>query len=474
MIYYICRLLDDCSEDRKRDLGFSFANLHNNVETVEETASPDDAVEVLFRVAGEDLIDELDDFVSLTDAAISHLKHDQFQHLLVNRHMLDLPLISLIRSYFFHFSFLDGLSIPLLPATMHNEEDEAHILNTRRALVAILADISALPEFGDAYPLMSPTISSLLLWLDTEQVQLQVCACIMLGNIARSDAVCCELVYRNQTHVKLLKLLERTSDPQTLDAALGFLRNLSRPIQNKTVLGQASTIKILSRVWDMSVVPQIQYTSVTITRLLVSDSVTNIETLLGGSSPHSSGLAEEDDYLAQLLSLYRKIDDLPTKLEIGRVITAIYRLLNTLGQTAHAEIADFLLYRLTTLYPDIGQPLAAMVVQSNWPIIRSEGFFAFALVARSSGGRAIVSGLVQQSEVTSVLSDMLKTGALTSGPESHTGLDKESKARDRSNVLILMDELTKAEVKKSLRYIHFSFKHLLQSRIYSLIFFVHW
>ena len=380
------------------------------------------------------------------DAATPHLKHNRFQNLLVNRHVLDLPLVALLRSYFFHISSVNGLSIPHLPASIYSVEEEKQLLGTRRALVDVLADVSALPELCAAYPLTSPAVISLLTWLDAEQVQLQVCACIMLGNIARSDEACCELVHQYQVHIRLLKLLERTSDPQTLDAALGFLRNLSRPSKNKAVLDQEGTIEVVSRVWSMSVVPQIQCTSITITRLLVNDSMANIQTIMKRSSSDSRSPAYEKTYMTQLLSIYKKTDDLSTKLEIGRVITAIYRFLSTQRRTAHSETADSLSYRLATLHPDIGQPLAAMVLQSSWPIVRSEGWFALVLVARSRGGSTIVSGVMQQSEVRAILSDTLAVGTCGSASETSVGSDNESKERDKSNILILMDELTKTEV----------------------------
>jgi hypothetical protein len=54
-----------------------------------------------------------------------------------------------------------------------------------------LSDVSALPLFADTYPLDSGLSKTLKLWLEAPEDRLQACSCVILGNLARSDEICC-------------------------------------------------------------------------------------------------------------------------------------------------------------------------------------------------------------------------------------------------------------------------------------------
>lgn len=88
--------------------------------------------------------------------------------------------------------------------------------------------------------------------------------------------------------------------------------------------------------------------------------------------------------LAELLRIYAFAEELPTKTEIARTIAGVLRTLNSNPTSTSAP---------TPTYPDletalytyqIARPLWDMILQDKWPVVRSEGLFALALMARGA------------------------------------------------------------------------------------------
>jgi hypothetical protein len=59
------------------------------------------------------------------------------------------------------------------------------------------------------------------------------------------------------------------------------------------------------------------------------------------------------------------------------------------------------------MHPDIGRPLGFMVSQTKWPVVRSEGWFVFALMARYPEGAQCISDLMQDIAVFQPLVELL-------------------------------------------------------------------
>lgn len=389
------------------------------ITVVDANQSPDYSVRVLLQVAlGPDV--KAEDQVSLVNAIVVHLHTDRFQRILIDDDLVNLPLVMIIRSFAPQTPPSASLSLVDLAPALQDPADEEKLAPVRSSLIRALSDVSANPEFGVKYPVDSDLVKSLLLWLSATRSQFQICSCIMLGNLARSDSVCHNMIHDLRIHETLASIIQDSSDIQVLHAALGFLRNLALPLQNKALLGQAQIIETISRFWSMDFNPQLQYSAVSLIRQLLNSSVVNVQRLLVSLSADPDSPAHDKTYLSILLSLFEKTDQVPTRVEIARTIAAIWRCLNVSNPSIDPILLEGLIHRLYSKHANIAGPLAMMVTQSQWPIIRSEGWFALALMARSQQGSAAVNVILQQVEVFGALVETVTGHSISSAPTAGT------------------------------------------------------
>lgn len=343
----------------------------------------------------------LEDFVSYVNLAVAYLQHSKFQKGLIAYGALDATLTALVNSYtrFDSRPVIEGPTVP--------DEEEAEALQQMRSgLNQALSDVSALPEFKEAVPVVSPFSSSLRRWLSSPQLQLQVCACIMLGNLARSDAACEEFVHTCAVHKPLVTVLTNANDPQLLHAALGFLKNLALPSKNKEAIGDTGIYDALPRLWLLDTSQQIQFTSISLARQLLTRTWANVRRVCEALSQDHDSPAHMRSKLSLLIGLFDRTDLEPIKMEIARLITAVCREFNALkGRTE--EDMERLRKKFFAMHPDVGRPLGFMVSQDKWPVVRSEGWFVYALMARHPEGAQCISDLMHDVAVFQPLVHLL-------------------------------------------------------------------
>ncbi|MCJ1472781.1 hypothetical protein MMC13_001430 [Lambiella insularis] len=425
--------------------------------------SPGTTVEVLLQAAGAANLD-VDDQVSLVDAAIEHLKLEWFQRHMIEFDLVGAPLNLLVQWHLpqRHPLTLEATPTELLIPPLRTAEEEEQLFLMRSNIIQAMSDISALPEFASKYSsLDSSLVERLFRWLSGTNPQHQLCSCIMLGNLARSDAVCQAMISNFALHEKLLSILKVSSDTKVLHSILGFLRNLGLLPQNKQFLGSAGTIEAVARLWTTDTVPQSSQAAASLVRQLINGNMFNISRLLAPLSLDRESPAYTKTYLSLLLSLFKKSDDITVRSEIARVIAAIFRCLHSSESASDSTTRDALFHRLFSLHQNLCQPLSMMVTQSRWPIIRSEGWFAMALAARTPEGSAALDTALQQVEVFGALeatirgqSNLLATqpGASVGSPDSQgEGLsaerEAEMRAKDRENAMVLVNELLRNGVR---------------------------
>lgn len=106
------------------------------------------------------------DFVSLVNHALVYLQHTKFQQGLITHGALYTCLIVLAKSYPQHSSDATAL-----------DKYEVEVLQQLRSnFNQVLSVVSALPEFRDTIPIMSPFISSLCRQVSSPCLQLQLSA----------------------------------------------------------------------------------------------------------------------------------------------------------------------------------------------------------------------------------------------------------------------------------------------------------
>ncbi|PWY77986.1 ubiquinone biosynthesis protein [Aspergillus eucalypticola CBS 122712] len=328
----------------------------------------------------------------------------------------------------------------LIELTDSSAEDTQALAQSRLKINQILAEISGSTSFAQYYPLDSPLAQSLKTWLMSTDDQLQICSCVILGNLARSDATCERMVQDLKIHEELISILKSDVRGAVLHSALGFLKNLAIAGNNRLVLGEAGILQAVSRLWQYESVPQVQFAATSIARQVIVAAVDNISRLLEGLPRDGTDSNDERTYLSLLLALFQKTDSTPIKTEIGRTVASICR---TLVPKSREEdpTAVALLDRFFDLHEDIALPVGAMIAQLQWPVVRSEGWFAMALMASNKGGAMAVSRSLQRMEILPLLEKTLSAEA--SEPAEET--EQLQTKKDRDNISVLVQELLKSD-----------------------------
>ena len=331
--------------------------------------------------------------------------------------------------------------------------DHDDLPSLRSTVTQALSDISATDVFARKFAVDSPLVGRLVRWLSSSQKQMRICSCLVLGNLARSDSVCRDMVGRLRLHQMLLEILQDTSDIQVPYAALGFLRNLSLPAENKPIIGGQQAMERISSFWSIDVNPQVQHTSISLLRQLLNGCIGNVRWLLESLSPDPDSPAHDKTYLSLLLLLFGRTDDMATKMETGRTVATICRCINSASRGLPSEATSAIYHRLYAMHADIAKPLAMTISQSQFPVVRSEGWFALALMARSKEGSIAVSNVLQQLEVFGILITTI-TGQPTNGHQpaddnnnNNSASNEQMRTKDRENALVLVNELLKNSVR---------------------------
>lgn len=361
-----------------------------------------------------------------------YLEAERFRTACVSNHLVEGLLSVLLQSFSVE---IDNSSA---------EETKA-LAQLRLKITQSLAEVSASPLFAEEYPLDSTLSQMLKSWIVAEEDQLQVCACVMLGNLARSDEVCQLMVRDLEMHKELIAVLNSEARGAVLHSALGFLKNLAIAGDNRVSLAEAGIIPAVSRLWDFESVPQVQFAAATVTRLIVISSMDNIARLLARASQDPNVEPDQQStLLSLLLALFKKTDSSPIKTEIGRTVASMCR---TLSPKARAgdEQAVMLLDKLYGAHEDVARPIGAMITQTQWPVVRSEGWFALALMATNTYGCAAVADCLRNGEVMDILKSTM--GATPAGQENTEDKDNPQITKDLENVFVLIQELLKNEVR---------------------------
>ncbi|KAJ5341583.1 hypothetical protein N7541_010707 [Penicillium brevicompactum] len=433
--YILLKLIKDGEiEDNEALLNFSY----DLIELASEQAdgienSPDGTILLLIELALAKNL-EFAHFSSLAMSLAAYLEKEKFQNVCVSNMMVE-GVLNVLRHSF------------SVEVDKSSADDVKALAQLQLKINQALAEVSASPLFAQNYPLDSALSHTLKSWVTASEDQLQICACVMLGNLARSDEVCQVMVRELKIHEELIAVLKGDSRGAVLHSSLGFLKNLAIAGDNRSALGEAGIIPAVSRLWAYDSVPQVQFSAASIARQVIISSVTNISHLLALLSQDPDSPAHQRTYLSLLLSLFEKTDSTPIKTEIGRTVASICRTLSPKARGGDAQATE-LLGRLFTLHDGVALPVGAMITQTQWPVVRSEGWFALALMATEQLGCTAVVDCLQKTEITELLKTTLSAGdsdQVQTEEEETKESDKSQEAKDRENAFVLVQGLLKNE-----------------------------
>ena len=300
----------------------------------------------------------------------------------------------------------------------------------RKSLIISLSNVSSNKHFTEKYPLnSSPLLRKLHAWLCLSRIStlsggkptpnyllqeaLQTSACIMLGNVATSDEVCLTLVKVYEIHMALIRIMGRKDkDYGTVFSAVGMLRNLVLPADNKAIVGKSEygIWQALEARWlhgiEGGVEKQVPYAISGLGRLLIKGCKENAVRLLENAGSQLDSSEEEKKTVTRLsilLKLYAKSNEIPTKTEIARTVCEVLKCVagwkrqsttpTTVDEGTGLTIDDVQkrIFNSEGRFKNhemIPQVVGAMVSQGKWPAIRSEGIFSLGLLAAGFGGTA--------------------------------------------------------------------------------------
>lgn len=371
----------------------------------EPTVADPNTVPVLLKLATDPTFSEdVEDFVSLISVAAAYLGSEEAQEKFVKTPEVALFLSAFQRVY----------------TDIDNETDDEDLLaqfkQLRTSLLGTLASLTGNDSFFVHHPLESPVSQALWKWLEQANPHLQAAGCLALGNLARSDEQSIALVQKHQVHKPLISALSnpQVSDTQLLHSALSFLKNLAIPVQNKTILRDLLDPICVPRIYTLDTIPQVQFAAVSLTRLLLVNCPSNVQTLCA-PLPADSSTASDDTSVHGIISLFGRSDAEPTRLEAARSIAAICRALHSTSPAdilpdwkpvEGQEAADEGILKRQAFYNKhkLSDALAFLVTQPKWPIIRSEAWFVFALMSRSKDGAAMVTSVLENQDALDALS----------------------------------------------------------------------
>lgn len=362
----------------------------------------------------------------LVNSLVAYLEHQRFRDIcILQQGLLEEVLLVLKRSYVIHVD--DQLS----------SDDLQALSQLRLKINQTLAEISGSPLFLSHYTLDSRLAQTLISWLrSANEEQLQICACLVLGNLARSDTICQRMVQEFGIHKYLTSVLKSNAPGAVLHSALGFLKNLAIARDNKVYLGDVGVIPAVSRLWSFQTMPEVEFAAATLLRQVIAFCLENVSRLLAPISTDPASSAHTQTYLSLLLSLFEKTDSELIKIDIGRTIVSILRTLSP-KTCAENQEARTLYERFLKLHNHVAHPIGSMVVQSQWPVVRSEGWFALALMASNRPGSLAVVDCLGNGDVSKLLIQTLDAKL----PERVVEADRARIAKDRDNGIILMKEL---------------------------------
>ncbi|KAF7729761.1 hypothetical protein EC973_003839 [Apophysomyces ossiformis] len=197
------------------------------------------------------------------------------------------------------------------------------------------------------------------------------CAVYALGNLARTDAHCIDLVTRFHLEQKLLSLFISTENATFQYAILGCLKHLCLPKKNKSVLGEAGVIAAVSPMLDPTkdMLKRNQFFAIGILKLLCVDNYNNALMMIKSEKD-----GEEQTPLDLLVAFIKRVDDIAAKSEATRVLCNLIKSIWRQDTEVSADARSKLVQK------DIIEAVAEMIRASTFPILKNDGIIALTLV----------------------------------------------------------------------------------------------
>lgn len=333
-------------------------------------------------------------------------------------------------------------------STEKKTSDSSNVLLAAQ-IIGNTSAVSATDAFAQNFSVRSQVIETIRAKLNASPSPSTICACVMLGNLAMSDEVCTDMVKIMELHLPLARLLSSSKKPALLYAAAGFMRHLTFPEGNRTLLADAgilSTCTTLLKQKDAAVRGE----AAAIIGKLVTGNLHNIikivcekvdEAVVPDAHPTAHvEITPEVTILHQIVEqALAPAGPLPSTamknptIELSRSIVTILRVL---GRTNAGDNVDAIREQMLNV-PFIARTLASLVRQRFYVDARSEGLLGLGLMAQTGLGAKLV---IEEAQEDSGLLKAVKEFAegKDGGAEQQA---TSSSGRDYQNAVVLLQAL---------------------------------
>lgn len=327
------------------------------------------------------------------------------------------------------------------------DSEETGIILTVR-LVNTISALSASDTFVQNFALDSPFVQVLKSKLALPQAMpSSICACVILGNLATSDAVCINMVQKLGLHVALNGVLTDRNEQALLYAAAGFMRHLTFPESNRPILAEAGLIDTCSHLLHKED-SAVRGEAAAMLCKLVTSCLPNIRRVVLGDLPQNLSILQLPDLepsaqstildhiVVQALAPSGPLPSTTMKnpmIELGRTLVAILRYIRRPNNDD--DVADIAHAFFNT--QAIARPIARLVRQRFYADARSEGLLGLGLMAQTQeGARCIVTEI----KADDGLLESIKEFAGEQKGDAQKS--NENAGRDYQNALVLFHGLS--------------------------------
>ncbi|KAL2065963.1 hypothetical protein VTL71DRAFT_3633 [Oculimacula yallundae] len=384
-----------------------------------EHAPPTTGLSLLTSAAAAGIEENLSDFSSLLTAAMLYLPNKAFQKAMLEQDGMATALRLVTKDYA-HLQRHEGSSNYFYTPSTNLRDLKDQTLTHLSALGQVLLDISTLPEFSTTlYPLTSPFGASLLQLLESPRMDFQNYACVLIGNLARSDSVSEELVHTYQIHKLLISILKTTQDAKLLFAALALLNNLALVPKNKVELGNIGLLEFLPTLWVCTEKIAVQHASIRLTRSLLIGNWDNVRRFYRRLSRDKDSPSHTRSNMSLLLGIFNRTENEATKIEISRLITTFCRV-GSQRLPNDALKLEQNKKKFFSMHQELGKPLIFMIAQQVSGIVRSEGWFTLALLAGTPEGASCILGVLSEDGGMQALTETLRGRSILEAGQPNT------------------------------------------------------
>ncbi|KAG9286825.1 hypothetical protein G9A89_012375 [Geosiphon pyriformis] len=269
-------------------------------------------------------------------------------------------------------------------------------------------------------------------WLNigSSRDDLQICAALSLGNLARNDAHCIKLVQEFNVVKPLIQALTSSAKNFKIQhAVVGLLKNLAIPVSNKAPIGSMGVIELVSPLLSQDTIQPIQVGVVGILKHLSVTNASNSKRIILGE--HVPDIADSPKPLSRLLSVIQNTDDISVRSEGTRVLVNLIK--NIWSQdcfsTLDRDLVFHLRSRLNTL--EVVQPISKMITESKYPLLQNEGIIGLTLLviddsANLRGSNPSLEVLTNNQNDGSVANSQIPSSDSNPIPSSSTSLPSSS------------------------------------------------